>query len=321
MRKILVTGATGQIGAELVPALRERCGAQSVVAAGHKKSPSAELAGGEYIALDVCDFEAFQSAIKKYKIDTIFHLAALLSAVAEEKPRLAWRVNMDGLFHALEICRENGCALFFPSSIGAFGPSTPPENTPQVTIMRPETIYGVSKVSGELLCDYYHKRFGVDARGLRFPGLLSYKASPGGGTTDYAVEIFEAALKKKKYECFLKEGTRLDMMYIDDAIRAIIELMEASPGDIVHRNACNITAFSAAPEDFAAEIKKVIPGFEITYRVDELRQEIAQSWPRHMDDSAARSQWGWNPRFDLEETVREMLAGFSEKLKIDFKSS
>jgi len=313
-----VTGATGQIGSELVPALQKRYGAENVVAAGHSRKPT----GGPELSLqlDVCDASAIGGAVQKYEIDTIFHLAALLSVVAEENPQLAWRVNMDGLFNVLEVCREQGCALFFPSSIGAFGASTPPENTPQETIQRPETIYGICKVSGELLCDYYHTRYGVDARGVRFPGLISYLTVPGGGTTDYAVEIFSAALRENTYVCFLKEGTRLDMMYMDDAVRAAIELMEAPAESLQHRNAYNLSAFCAAPEDFAAAIQEELPGFLIGYRDDPLRQKIADSWPRHIDDSAARRDWGWRERYDLSATVKAMLAGLSEKLKLDLKS-
>ena len=312
MNRILVTGATGQIGSELIPALRKRYGSENVIAAGHKTQPDKKLLdSGPFLSLDVRDFAAIENSVKEYRIDAIYHMAALLSASAEKDPLLAWDVNINGLRNMLEAARKFQCSVFFPSSIGAFGPSTPPDNTPQDTIQRPTTIYGITKVTGELLCDYYFHKFGVDTRGLRFPGLISYKTQPHGGTTDYAVEIFYAAIKEKRYECFLKKGTRLDMMYMPDAIRAAIELMEADPSRLIHRNAFNVTAMSLAPEDIYAEIKKHIPDFTMTYNIDPMRQAIADSWPHRMDDSAARKEWGWMPEYDLATMTKEMIERLS----------
>lgn len=312
MKRILVTGATGQIGSELVPELRKRYGFENVIAAGHKTQPDRELLeGGHFCNLDVRDSNAVEKTIKEYRINTIYHMAALLSAAAENDPQLAWDVNINGLRNMLEAARKFHCFMFFPSSIGAFGPSTPADNTPQDTIQRPTTIYGIAKVTGELLCDYYFHKFGVDTRGLRFPGLISYKTPPRGGTTDYAVEIFYAAVKGKRYECFLKQGTRLDMMYMPDAVRASIELMEAEPAKLIHRNAFNVTAMSLAPEDIYAEIKKHIPDFTMTYKIDPLRQAIADSWPHYMDDSTARREWEWRPEYDLAAMTKEMIERLS----------
>ena len=308
MNKILITGATGQIGSELCIALRNKYGGENVIAAGHKREPDRNMIeSGPYCSIDVRDKEAIATVVKEHQVDTVFHLASLLSAVAEDKPQLAWDINMNGLMNVLEVARENSCAVFFPSSIGAFGPSTPPDDTPQDTVQRPNTMYGVTKVSGELLCDYYHKRFGVDTRGVRYPGLISYKTEPGGGTTDYAVHIFYAAIKHQHYDCFLKEDTRLDMMYMPDAINAAINLMEYDSNTLIHRNGYNITAMSFTPAEIAEEIKKHIPDFTIAYQIDPVRQEIAESWPRHMDDSAARNEWNWQPEYDLSAMVKDML--------------
>jgi nucleoside-diphosphate-sugar epimerase len=315
MKKILVIGATGQIGVELTAALRSRYGNDNVVATGFNQSPNDALAqAGPYRHLDVRDGQVLDRIVEDYRCDTIFHLAALLSAVAEEKPQLAWDINMNGLLHVLETARSRQCAVFFPSSIGAFGPDTPPINTPQVTIQRPTTLYGVTKVAGELLCDYYFHRFGVDTRGLRYPGLISSKALPGGGTTDYAVDIFYAAVAKQRYDCYLRADTRLDMMYMPDAIQAAARLMEADGAELRHRNAYNVTAMSFTPEQLAAEIQKHMPGFSMNYKVDPVRQAIADSWPRHMNDDAARAEWGWRAEFDLPAMVKDMLEQIALKL-------
>ena len=305
MRKILVTGAQGQIGSELVPALRERYGADNVVSTYHRKLPEAETGPVEH--LDSTDATQLDELVSRYDIGTIYHLAAMLSATGEAEPQAAWDVNMGSLYTVLEAARQHNCALFFPSSIGAFGPGTPLDGTPQDTIQRPNTIYGVSKVSGELLCDYYAHRFGLDARGLRYPGLISYVTLPGGGTTDYAVDIFYRARSDGHYTCFLAPDTRLDMMYMPDATRAAIELMEADTATLRHRNSFNVTAMNFTPEEIAAVIRVHLPDFTIDYDVDPVRQAIADSWPNFMDDSVARTQWGWTPRYDLESMTADML--------------
>jgi nucleoside-diphosphate-sugar epimerase len=315
MKRILVIGAVGQIGSELTMALRKRYGNDDVIAAGHKTKASKKLLeSGPFVYLDCRECDDIEKSVKKYRVDTIFHLPAILSAAAEVNPQLAWDVNVNGLYNVLEIARDYNCALFVPSSIGVFGLTTPLDNTPQDTIQRPNTMYGVTKVTGELLCDYYYQRYGVDTRGLRYPGLISYETLPGGGTTDYAVEIFYAAIKEKKYTCFLKEGTYLDMMYMPDAINAAIELMEADPEKLKHRNAFNVTAMSFAPEHLYAEIKKIIPEFTMDYQVDPVRQAIAESWPNYMDDSVAREEWGWKPEYDLSAMTKDMLEKLSQKL-------
>jgi nucleoside-diphosphate-sugar epimerase len=252
--------------------------------------------------------------VRRYKVDTIYHLAAILSAVAEADPALAWQVNINGLYNVLEVAREHGCALFVPSSIGAFGGSTPLDDTPQDTIQRPSTMYGVTKVAGELLCDYYYTRFAIDTRGVRYPGIISNETLPGGGTTDYAVEIYYEAIKNKSYTCNLPAGTFLDMMYMPDAIKAAIELMEADPAKLVHRNAFNVTAMNFDPELIAASIRTHIPEFTMDYQVDQVKAKIAASWPNRMDDSAARGEWGWAPEYDLDSMTRDMLAVLSKKL-------
>lgn len=319
MRKILVTGAFGQIGSELVPALQQQYGAERIIVSDIRILPSQARRQGEaewnYEQVDVTQSQQILEVVRRHDVETIYHLAALLSAVAEERPHLAWSINMGGLYNVLEAARQARCRIFFPSSIGAFGPSSPREHTPQVTIQRPTTMYGVTKASGELLCDYYAARFGLDVRGLRFPGLISYVAPPGGGTTDYAVEIFYQALRYKHYRCFLGPTTRLDMMYMPDATRAMITLMEADGARLKHRNAYNVTAMSISPEDLAAEIRKHIPDFAIDYQVDPVRQAIAESWPRSLDDSAARADWGFAPKFDLAGMTADMLTRLREKIQ------
>ena len=315
MRKFLVTGALGQIGQELVPALRESYGGANVVASDIRSLPADAADAEHFEVLDCTKPQQIEEVMRTHDVGCVYHLAALLSATAEDKPQTAWRLNMDSLYLMLEVARELDCALFFHSSIGAFGPTTPRDQTPQDTIQRPNTMYGVTKVAGELLCDYYAQRFGVDARGLRFPGLISYVAPPGGGTTDYSVEIFYQAIQTGRYTCPLRPGTRLDMMYMPDAIRAMIEVMEADPADLSHRNAFNVTAMSVTPEELADEILKHIPDFVIDYDIDPVRQAIADSWPRAMNDSAARSEWRWAPRYDLSSMTVDMLEKLRAKLE------
>lgn len=310
--RILVTGALGQIGSELVPALRERYGEDAVVASDIRMPPRGT--DGPFEFVDTTNLRQLTEVVRRNQVGTIYHLAALLSATAESKPQVAWDVNMGGLYRVLEVARENRCAVFHPSSIGAFGPGTPQDNTPQDTVQRPTTMYGVTKVAGELLCDYYHHRFQVDARGVRFPGLISYGAPPGGGTTDYAVEIFYEAIRHRHYTCFLDRDTRLDMMYMPDAIKACIDVMEADPKRLVHRNAFNVTAMNFTPEELAAAIRKHIPDFALDYKIDKVRQEIADSWPNSLDDSAAREEWGWSPSYDLDAMVADMLENLRKKI-------
>tara|TARA_R110002111_G_scaffold163527_1_gene229755 strand:+ start:50 stop:1003 length:954 start_codon:yes stop_codon:yes gene_type:complete len=314
MNKVLVTGAAGQLGSELILSLQQKLGADNVIATDYQSIKTTEVISNPVEQLDVRDSQAVTEVINDYHVDTVFHLAALLSVVAEQKPKQAWDINMNGLLNVLEAARTGHCAVFFPSSIGAFGPSTPRFDTPQDTIQRPNTLYGITKVSGELLCDYYQQQFGVDARGLRFPGLISYKTLPGGGTTDYAVEIFYAALQQQSYECFLSADTQLDMMYMPDAVNAAIMLMETDPKLLIHHNAFNVTAMSITPAQLAAEIQRHIPTFEMNYRVDPVRQAIADTWPKHMDDSCAHAEWGWQAEFGLSDMVSDMLKKLSKKL-------
>ncbi len=317
MKNILVTGALGQIGSELVPELRKRYGIDSVTASDIRKVPgNRAMEGGPFILLDATSLPDMTAAVKKYHAGTIFNLSAILSASAEKDPRLAWDVNMGSLMASLEVARVEGCSLFTPSSIGAFGLSTPKKMTPQDTVQRPATMYGITKVTGELLCDYYHLKYGTDTRGVRYPGIISSEAPPGGGTTDYAVEIFYHALKFRKYKCFLKADTMLDMMFMPDCITAAVMLMEAVPERLIHRNAFNVTAMSFTPAMLASEIKKYIPDFEITYEPDPVRQGIADSWPDSMDDSSARIEWGWSPLYGLSDMVSAMLHRLSETLNI-----
>ncbi len=313
MDKILVTGALGQIGSELVMKLREVYGADHVVATDLRSSAHEITQSGPFELLDVTNAKAMFEIAKQYEVDTIIHLAALLSATAEEKPLLAWNLNMGGLMNALEVAREQGCQFFTPSSIGAFGPSTPKDNTPQDTIQRPNTMYGVNKVSGELLCDYYFHKYGLDTRGLRFPGLISYMTPPGGGTTDYAVEIYYAAVTAGRYTSYIARDTNMDMMYMPDALDAIITLMEADSSRLTHRNSFNVTAMSVDPEAIATAIRAEIPGFILDYDVDQKRQAIADSWPHSIDATAARTEWGFQPRYDLQGMTKDMLCKISER--------
>ena len=308
-------GAAGQIGSELVPYLRQIYGNDNVVASDIKTEIPKILGDGPYEIIDGLNGKRIAEIIKKYKIDTVYNLIALLSAVGEQKPQLSWKINIGSLINLLELAKEMNFALFTPSSIGAFGPTTPPDNTPQDTIMRPTSIYGVTKVTGELLCDYYHQRYGIDTRGVRFPGIISNVTLPGGGTTDYAVDIYYKAILDKKFTCNLKAGTFLDMMYMPDALRAATEIMEADPSKLNHRNAFNVAAMSFEPEMIAAEIKKHIPEFVMNYEIDSVRQQIAESWPNKMDDSAARKEWNWQHKFNLSEMTQDMLAVLSKKLK------
>ncbi|MCK6259328.1 L-threonine 3-dehydrogenase [Fictibacillus sp. KIGAM418] len=314
MKKILITGALGQIGSELVMKARDIYGEDNVIATDIRKTDSPVVQSGPFEILDVTDAQAMAGIAKKYNADTVVHLAALLSATAEAKPLLAWNLNMGGLVNALEVARELNCQFFTPSSIGAFGPSTPKDQTPQDTIQRPTTMYGVNKVSGELLCDYYYHKFGVDTRGLRFPGLISYVAPPGGGTTDYAVEIYYEAVRKGRYTSFIDAGTYMDMMYMPDALNAIINLMEADPAKLVHRNSFNVSAMSFEPEQIAAAIKKQMPSFTMDYDVDPVRQAIADSWPNVIDSSAAIAEWGFKADYDLDKMTADMLLKLNDKL-------
>lgn len=321
MKKILVTGSLGQIGSELVTKLRDVYGASNVVATDIRETDSEVVKSGPFEILDVTDGQKLHDIAKRNEVDTIIHLAALLSATAEKNPLFAWNLNMGGLVNALEAARELNCKFFTPSSIGAFGPTTPKDNTPQDTIQRPTTMYGVNKVAGELLCDYYYQKFGVDTRGVRFPGLISYVAPPGGGTTDYAVEIYYEAIKKGAYTSYIAEGTYMDMMYMPDALQAIISLMEADPSKLKHRNAFNITAMSFEPEQIAASIRKHIPTFTMDYAVDPARQKIADSWPNSIDATAAKEEWGFKADYDLDKMTADMLEKLKKKLATELVNS
>ncbi|WP_424236679.1 L-threonine 3-dehydrogenase [Bhargavaea ginsengi] len=314
MKKIMVTGALGQIGSELTGKLRGLYGTDAVLATDIRVPDSAD---GPFEQLDVTDGERMHDLAKSFGADTIIHMAALLSATAEKNPLFAWNLNMGGLVNALETARELDLQFFTPSSIGAFGPSTPKKHTPQDTIQRPTTMYGVNKVSGELLCDYYFEKFGVDTRGVRFPGLISYVTPPGGGTTDYAVDIFYKAIEDGKYSSFIAEGTYMDMMYMPDALQAIVDLMEADPSKLIHRNAFNVTAMSVEPSDFEKAIQKHLPDFKLTYDVDPVRQSIAESWPDSIDPSAAIAEWGFEADYNLESMTADMLEKLKGKLQAD----
>lgn len=315
MKKIMITGALGQIGSELIVKLRDIYGAENVLATDIRKTDSPVVNDGPFELLDVMDLENMRKLAKDFGADTMMHMAALLSATAEAKPLLAWNLNMGGLVNALETSRELGLQFFTPSSIGAFGPSTPKDNTPQDTLQRPTTMYGVNKVAGELLCDYYFQKFGVDTRGVRFPGLISYVTPPGGGTTDYAVDIYYKALEEGKYTSYIEKGTFMDMMYMPDALQAIVDLMEADASKLEHRNAFNVTAMSFEPEQIAASIRKHIPNFEMNYEVDPIRQTIANSWPDSIDASAAKAEWGFKVQYDLDEMTKDMLEKLAAKMK------
>jgi len=313
MKKVLITGALGQIGSELTLKLREIYGSDNILATDIRKKEGNVLSSGPFEILDVTDSTAMFTLAKKYQIDTIIHLAALLSATAEAKPLIAWNLNMGGLVNALEVARELNAQFFTPSSIGAFGPTTPKDHTPQDTIQRPTTMYGVNKVAGELLCDYYFQKFAVDTRGLRFPGLISYDTPPGGGTTDYAVEIYYEAIKRASYTSYIAKGTYMDMMYMPDALKAIIDLMETDPAKLKHRNSFNVTAMSFDPSEIASEIQKHIPKFTIDYAVDPVRQAIADSWPNSIDATAAKEEWGFKADYDLAAMTKDMLSKLQEK--------
>ena len=314
MKNILIIGATGQIGSELTMLLRKNYSGNVVAGYIPGAEPKGELKeSGPSAIVDITNPQQIADAVSKYQVDTIYNLAALLSAVAENKPQLAWKIGLGGLFNTLEVAREKQCAVFTPSSIGSFGPGTPKDKTPQDTVQRPKTMYGVTKVSGELLSDYYFTRFGVDTRSVRFPGLISYVTPPGGGTTDYAVDIYYSAAKGEKFVCPIAEGTYMDMMYMPDALRAAVEIMEADPSKLVHRNSYNIASMSFEPNTIYQNIRKYLPEFEMQYQVDPLRQAIAESWPNSLDDTCAREEWGWKPEYDLDAMTQDMLAKLKER--------
>ena len=314
MRKILVTGAVGQIGSELTVELRRRYGGENVVATGHRTKPNSVLCeGGPFEFIDGARRETLEEVVERYIVETIYHMAAILSAVGEERPHLAWDVNMNGLYNVLEVARERELVrIFCPSSIAVFGPDTPRHSTPQETVLRPTTMYGVTKVAGELLCNYYVERFGVDVRGVRYPGIISSETLPGGGTTDYAVAIYYEAVANKRYTCFVREDTVLPMMYMPDCIKGTIDLMEADLARLEHHADFNMASMSFSAGELAAEIKKHVPEFEVEYAPD-FRQSIADSWPCSIDDSAAQSEWDWQPAYDLAAMTEDMLAKLSAR--------
>jgi nucleoside-diphosphate-sugar epimerase len=307
MKKILVTGSTGQIGSELSIELRRKYGSENVVTAGHRRQLDEKLKSGPFEYIDVTDKGSIEKIIKEHDIDTIYHLAAILSATGEKDPKLAWNVNMTGLYNILEISKERGLyRVFWPSSIAVFGPSAPRVNTPQETVLIPGTMYGVSKVAGELLCNYYHQKYGLDIRSVRYPGIVSSETPPGGGTTDYAVEIFYKALKDKRYTCFVRGDTVLPMMYMPDCIKATLDLMEADTSSIKCRTSYNLAGMSFSASELALEIKRYVPDFECDYKPD-FRQKIADSWPMSLDDGVARKEWGWKPRYNMASMVKDMI--------------
>ena len=316
MKRILITGALGQLGSEIAIRLRQLYGNDQVVLTDIRRADSTPIAqDGPFYTLDCRDGAQLAALVRKHRIDTIYHLVALLSATAERDPQHAWDINMNALITVLEVAREHRCAVFTPSSIGAFGPTTPKKFTPQDTIQRPTSMYGVTKVAGELLCDYYHHKYDVDTRGVRYPGIISNLTPPGGGTTDYAVEMYYGALADRHYECFLQGDTYLDMMYMPDAVKAAIQIMEADPTRLRHRNAFNVGAMSFCPEEQAAYIRTHIPDFTISYRIDPVKQAIADSWPDCLEDYAARVEWGWKPEYDVEAMTVDMLTAIAQRLK------
>ncbi len=318
MERIMITGCLGQIGSELVDRLRKEKGIDNVLATDIRKPENHRIVkGGLFEVLDVLDEDRMYELAKEFKADTMIHLASLLSSVAEDKPQIAWHINMSGLMNALEVARKLDLQFFTPSSIGAFGPETPKQGTPQDTLQRPKTMYGITKVAGELLCDYYHDKFGVDTRGVRFPGLISYDTLPGGGTTDYAVEIYYEALKAGKYTCPIGAETSMDMMYMPDAINAIIQLMEIPEDRLTHRNAFNISAMSFTPEQIKASIQKEIPEFTMTYDVNPKLQGIADSWPDSLDCQAAEKEWDFKPQYGLDRMTEDMLVKLKAKLFVE----
>ena len=314
MKKILIIGSGGQIGTELVKKLRGIYGNDNVVASDLRQLTGEIAETGPFERIDSTNMMQIIEVVKKYNIDSIYNLAAILSATAELNPMLGWNVGIGSLVNCLEVARVFGCAVFTPSSIGAFGPNTPKDMTPQDTIQRPNTIYGVTKVTGELLSDYYFTRFGVDTRSVRFPGLISNLTLPGGGTTDYAVEIYYSAVKGEKFICPLEKGTFMDMMYMPDALDAMVDIMEADPSKLIHRNSFNVTAMSFDPEILYNTIKKYIPTFEMEYKPEPIKQAIANSWPNSLDDSCARNEWGWNPKYDLDKMSVDMIDSLRKKM-------
>ena len=311
-KSILILGACGQIGTELTYVLRKKHGATTVIASDIREGNESLMNSGPFELLDATDYNALEEVIAYYEISEVYLMAAMLSATAEKFPMRAWNLNMNSLFNVLNLAKEKKIdKIFWPSSIAVFGPNTPVDDTPQNTIMEPSTVYGISKQSGERWCNYYHQKFGVDVRSIRYPGLISYKTMPGGGTTDYAVEIYHKALSSQTYTCFLKKDTKLPMMFMDDAIRATLMLMESHPNSIKIRSSYNLAGMSFCPAEIAESIKREIPGFTIDYKPD-FRQEIADSWPNSIDDSMARMHWGWQSEFDLERTTREMLYNLKE---------